>query len=74
MMSQLRLITSHVEDLLDLRQIKQGVFSLASQVFDPTKTFDMICKIFEPQAASKGIKISVEILSRLPRPENLSYG
>lgn len=72
MMSQLRLLTSHVEDMLDLRQIKEGVFSLNSQIFDPIKTFDMISQIFEPQAVSKGIKISVEIVDSLPRPEQLN--
>ena len=34
--SQLELLQSFIEDLLDLKQIRDGIFSLASEPFDVT--------------------------------------
>ena len=39
MMSQLTFLQSFVEDLLDLRQLKDGVFSLTREIFDVNETF-----------------------------------
>ena len=49
MLSQMYLLQSFVEDLLDLRQMRDGAFSLSSAPFDPNETFDLICSSFEPQ-------------------------
>ena len=48
MMSQLEFMTSFVDDLLDLRQIREGVFSLSNEVFDPMITIKLICDTFGP--------------------------
>ena len=48
MMSQLEFMTSFVDDLLDLRQIREGVFSLTKEVFDPMETLNLICQTFGP--------------------------
>ena len=41
---------SYVDDLLDLRQIRDKVFTLACEVFNLAEVFDLICDIFNPQA------------------------
>jgi signal transduction histidine kinase len=37
-----------VNDLLDLQQIKNGVFKLVDEVFDPNDVLELICDIFSP--------------------------
>ena len=53
--SCLMLVQTFVSDLLDLRQIKEGAFTFSSEVFDPNAILQIICDIFNPQAASKGV-------------------
>ena len=53
--SQLMLTQTYVNDLLDLKQIKNGVFSLVSSAFNPNETIKMVVNIFEHQASAKGI-------------------
>ena len=48
MMGQLNFLKTFVSDLLDLRQMRDGVFTLANEPFDPNKIFDTICNLFEP--------------------------
>ena len=48
MMSQLTLLQSFVEDLLDLRQLKDGVFTLTNALFDPNETFQVLIETFLP--------------------------
>ena len=49
-MSQLTLLQSFVEDLLDLRQLQEGVFQLSHQVFDPNQIIRLVLETFKPQA------------------------
>ena len=42
------LMQTFVDDLLDLKQIKDGVFSLVTEVFDPNDVLEMVCDIFSP--------------------------
>ena len=46
--SQVQLMQSYVSDLLDLRQMKDGVFTLVREVFDPTDVLNLVCSIFNP--------------------------
>ena len=57
MLSQIYLLQSFVEDLLDLRQMRDGAFSLSSAPFDPNETFELICSSFEPQVQVKRVKL-----------------
>ena len=59
MMSQLKLMETFIEDLLDLRLMRDGIMTLNSEMFDPKETLDMIQNIFIPQAKGKSIKIEV---------------
>ena len=40
------LVQTFVNDLLDLQQIKNGVFKLVDEVFDPNETLELISSIF----------------------------
>ena len=44
---------SFVDDLLDLRQLRDNVFSLVSEEFNPNVILDDLINIFKPQADSK---------------------
>ena len=72
MQVQLTFLSSFIEDLLDLRQLKDGVFSLSTEVFDPIETFELMCSTFEPQAAAKKININFEVSQVLLSPDELN--
>jgi len=48
---------SFCSDLLDLRKLRDGVFALVNEPFDPVETFDLVCNIFSPQSMAKRVKI-----------------
>ena len=73
-MNQLNLLQSFVEDLLDLRQLKDGVFALSPEPFDPNEVIKLICQIFDHQAQSKGIRIISEVISNSEQQNNQSQG
>ena len=47
-MSQLHFMESFVEDLLDLRQLKEGMFTLVNKAFDVVSVLKNISMIFTP--------------------------
>ena len=55
--SCLMLVQTFANDLVDLRQIKEGQFTLQSDIFDPNTIIQLVCDIFSPQADAKGVKI-----------------
>ena len=57
---------SFVNDLLDLRSMNEGVFSLVSERFNPLDTFTLVENMFKRQAEVKGIELSWEIVNQLP--------
>lgn len=46
--SQLQVMQGFCNDLLDLRKLKDGMFHLVNDMFDPTQIFDLVCSIFSP--------------------------
>ena len=62
---------SFVDDLLDIRQIKDGVFSLEYSTFDLNEVLEEICEIFRPQTFAKGVELIVEICSKKLRLPNV---
>jgi len=42
MMSQLTLSTTFVEDLLDMKQLQEGVFRLMNAQFNPNEVIELI--------------------------------
>ena len=73
MMNQLAFLQSFVEDLLDLRQLKDGVFTLKQEVFDANETFDMILETFKPQAAAKNLEINFQTQKSLQMPDQMYH-
>ena len=55
--TQTELLSTFVEDLLDLRQLRDGVFKLANAPFDVIKVINDVCSIFSFQAKAKNIEI-----------------
>ena len=53
--SQLNFLETFVADLLDLRQLKEGVFSLTNEPFDLFCVMRNIFKIFSPQVTQTGV-------------------
>ena len=45
--SQLLLTQSFIHNMTDLQQLKDGVFAMAGEMFDPAETFDLACCIFK---------------------------
>lgn len=48
---QITLMQTYVDDLLDSKQLKEGVFNLVYAAFDPNETFDLIKDMFFPTAS-----------------------
>ena len=59
--AQVTLMQTFVDDLLDLRQLKDGVFSLTLIVFNASLVIEQVCSIFTPQANSKGLDLTMSI-------------
>ena len=60
-----------MEDLLDLRQLKDGVFNLTSNLFDPNEIFQVLVDTFTPQAQAKKIAIEVQKTPDVLLPEEM---
>ena len=61
---------SFVEDLLNLRLLREGIFTIANEQFCPTEIFDFIVNMFQMQARAKGITISYTIVDELEVPNS----
>ena len=68
--NQLTLMQSFVDDLLDLKQLAEGAFSLVERAFNPETVLRSVCAVLEPQSLAKGVKLSFKIESSL-HPPNL---
>ena len=61
MVSQLELLLSFVEDLLDLRQLGDRLLDLAKEPVNIQEIIKGVCETFNPQANAKKVQISYEI-------------
>ena len=68
-MSQLNFMQSFVEDMLDLRQIRNGNFTLVPETFNVSHILTLVSNIFEHQAKAKRCKIIHEISDSLKLPD-----
>ena len=74
-MQTLGLMESFVEDLLNLKLMREGILTLDKSNFDPRKAFTLILDIFEIKAEAKGISIFYDNVRALESPaENISLG
>jgi len=61
MLSQLEFLQSFVNDLLDLAQLKNGVFSLNLERLRVQDVIEFVHTIFQPHARSKNIQIDFDV-------------
>ena len=54
-----------------MRQLKDGVFNLTKDVFDPKETLELVTETFGAQASGKDIEINFEIVSSLRTPDTM---
>ena len=57
--AQIQLIQTFVDDLLDIRQLKDGVFLLESSVFNLNEVLEELSEIFKHQSHAKGIDLII---------------
>ena len=48
--------------------MRDGVFALVPEPFDPNQVFDIICSILGPQAKAKGVEITSHMVKDLGLP------
>ncbi len=53
--NQLNLLLNLVNDLLDIKMIKEGKFVIKKELFNPFEVIDFVIKTLTPQAESKNI-------------------
>ena len=59
------LMKTYVNDLLDIRQLKEGHFVLEQAILDPNETFYFVCEMLELQARAKGVYLSWQVADSL---------
>lgn len=70
--SQLMLVQTFVDDLLDLRQLKEGVLVIAYEAFDPNDLLELVFQVFLPQAEAQKTQLSWRVVEQLRLPERKS--
>ena len=67
MISQLTFVQTFVEDLLDLRTMRDGVFTLVQEPFNPFEVIELVFSVFKPQADAKNINLETQAASSPPQ-------
>ena len=68
MLTQCRFMQSFIDDLLDLKEMREGTFSLVKQIFDPKETFEIVMDIFSPLVKARDLELSLNVSENLRRP------
>ncbi len=58
--AQLEFLESFINDLIDLRKLRDGKFALAKEPIDFASIISSVCDIFKHQARAKNIEISTQ--------------
>ena len=56
-----------------MKLMREGIFSLRFEPFNPNETFELVKKIFDPQAKAKKISIKVSIEENLRLPQEMDH-
>ncbi len=64
-MSQLTIMKAFVNDLLDQRQLREGVFSLDMSPFNPMREIENVVDLLSFQAKAKNVQLSF-VISQVP--------
>ena len=65
---QLNFMQSFVDDLLDLRMLREGAFQLTMASFNPKSIVELCYRIFKPQATARNLAFNYQICERLAPP------
>ena len=69
MISQVNLLMSLVNDILDQKLIEEGKFKTKDEAFSPKDCFDFIINMFQSQVEMQKTKISFQALPYIEAPE-----
>ena len=69
-LNQLGFMESFIEDLLNIKLIKEGKFILEKKQFSPKEVFDYIIDMFELRAKFLGVSITFKCVEYLPLPND----
>ena len=69
MKSQLSLMENFVEDLLNLKLIKEGVFQLVEEPFEIQDALNFIVNMFEPHFQTKGLFLEQRVFRSAEMPQ-----
>ena len=56
---QLTLMQTFVSDLIDIKTLQEGVFTLQNEPFNVVDTLSGIFQVFKPQAVAKGLVLGI---------------
>ena len=62
-----------VDDLLNLKLMHDGIFTLNESPFDPNEVFDNVCETFIPLLDAKKIKLTFCVDKALGAPSRNNY-
>ena len=62
-LAQIRLMSSFVGDMLDLRLLKEGTLSISQEMFNPTKAIDFVLQMFKIKAAMFGTSLERKVMT-----------
>ncbi|MBU1229082.1 MAG: PAS domain S-box protein [Proteobacteria bacterium] len=62
-----RSLLSVINDILDFSKIESGTLELSEELFDPALLVRSCAAVFEDQARSKGLSLSVDVAKGLPK-------
>ena len=68
MKSSLTFMQLFVEDLLNLKLMHDGMFTLVQSPFDPNKVFENVCETFRPIVEAKNIELTFFVDENLKNP------
>ena len=74
MISSLTFMQLFVDDLLNLKLMHDGIFTLNESPFDPNEVFDNVCETFLPLLDAKKIKLTFCVDKALGAPSRNNYG
>ena len=64
---------SFVEDLLNLRLMREGIMTIAKEKFDVREALDSIVSMFTIKAELQGISVAYSLVKELEMPDSTSH-
>ena len=68
MLSQLEFIESFIEDLLNVRLIREGLLTLQNESFSPKEALEFVVHMFKTRSMLLDVKVSLQIGKDLLMP------